>query len=154
MLLFAGIAVTVVVLSQAIGFLVNQHLPLHSTIEVNGLLHFTHVRNHGGVFGLLQGQGWLFGLFSGALLLAVAVYLYRSDPLPRIEYACFGLIVGGGSSNVLDRLIYGSVIDYIDIQHIPYWNYVFNFADVMIHLGIWPLLLLSLSGYGTRNQPQ
>jgi signal peptidase II len=45
---------------------------------------------------------------------------------------------------VLDRLIYGSVIDFIDVQGIPYWHYVFNTADVMIHLGIWPMLAIGL----------
>ena len=102
------------------------------------------MRNHGGVFGLLQGQGWVFGLFSAVLLGGVAAYLWFGEALARAEYLCFGLIVGGGASNVLDRLIYGSVIDFIDVQGIPYWHYVFNTADVMIHLGIWPMLAIGL----------
>jgi signal peptidase II len=44
----------------------------------------------------------------------------------------------------LDRVIYGSVIDFIDVQNIPLWNYIFNTADLMIHVGIWPMLALSL----------
>ena len=63
--------------------------------------------------------------------------------LERYEYICFGFVVGGGAGNITDRLIYGSVIDFIDIQQIPFWHYVFNTADVMIHLGIWPLLIIS-----------
>ena len=70
-------------------------------------------------------------------------YLWFGNSVRRYEYVCFGFIVGGGASNILDRLIYGSVIDFIDIQHIPYWNYVFNTADVMVHVGIWPMLILS-----------
>ncbi|MEX2130466.1 MAG: signal peptidase II [Pseudohongiellaceae bacterium] len=150
-LLFAGIAVTVILLSQAIGYAVNQNIEQYSTVELNSLIHLTHIRNHGGVFGLLQGQGWLFALVSGVLLLGVTTYLYRHPALPRYEYICFGFIAGGGSSNVLDRLLYGSVIDFIDIQHIPYWNYVFNTADVMIHLGIWPLLFMSFFGHHWRQ---
>jgi signal peptidase II len=147
LLLFTAVAATVILLSQISGYLVNSHIPQQTSVEINGFLHLTHVRNYGGVFGMFQGRGWQFALFSGLLLTAVVIYLYRAPQLPRYEYLCFGFIVGGGASNVLDRLIYGSVIDFIDLQHIPYWNYVFNTADVMIHVGIWPLLLMSLLNY-------
>lgn len=143
MLWFALIALVVVGVSQWIGYWVNATIPESSSIEINSLLHFTHVRNHGGVFGLLQGMGWVFGVISVGLLLAVTCYLWLGASIQRYEYICFGFIVGGGASNILDRFIYGSVIDFINIQHIPYWNYVFNTADVFIHVGIWPLLLLS-----------
>ena len=101
------------------------------------------LRNFGGVFGLAQGSGWLFGLISIGLLVGVSAYLIFSPTLERYEYICFGFVVGGGASNITDRLVYGSVIDFIDIQQIPFWHYVFNTADVMIHLGIWPLLIIS-----------
>jgi signal peptidase II len=93
---------------------------------------------------MAQGQGWLFGALSVLLLAGVCAYLWFGAVLARVEYLCFGLIVGGGASNILDRWVYGSVIDFIDVQGIPYWHYVFNTADVMIHLGIWPMLALTL----------
>lgn len=143
MSLFAGVAISVLGLSQLIGYWVNTTIPLNSTVELNSLVHFTHIRNYGGVFGMLQGLGSLFGIISVGLLIVVAAYLWLGKSINRIEYLCFGFIVGGGASNILDRFIYGSVIDFIDIQHIPYWNYVFNTADVMVHVGIWPLLFYS-----------
>lgn len=141
--LFGFIAITILLLSQAIGYWVNNSISLNSTVELNSLIHFTHIRNYGGVFGMLQGQGWLFGTISIGLLVIVIAYLALGKEVRRYEFICFGFIVGGGASNILDRLIYGSVIDFIDIQHIPYWNYVFNTADVMVHVGIWPMLFLS-----------
>lgn len=143
MLWFALLALVVVSASQLVGYWINSTIPVNSTVELNSLIHFTHVRNHGGVFGMLQGMGWVFGLISVGLLVAVTCYLWFGSAIQRYEYVCFGFIVGGGASNILDRFIYGSVIDFIDIQHIPYWNYVFNTADVMVHVGIWPLLLFS-----------
>ncbi len=143
MILFTLIVIAVASLSQWTGFWVNSTIAENTTIEINSLIHFTHVRNHGGVFGLLQGMGWVFGLISVGLLVAVTCYLWFGSEIRRYEFICFGFIVGGGASNILDRFIYGSVIDFIDIQHIPYWNYVFNTADVMVHIGIWPLLVLS-----------
>ena len=143
MSLYGGIAFAVLLLSQLIGYWVNNNIEVNTSLEINSLIQFTHIRNFGGVFGLAQGMGWLFGLISISLLIAVSGYLWISKNIYRYEYICFGFIVGGGASNILDRLVYGSVIDFIDIQHIPYWNYVFNTADVMVHVGIWPMIILS-----------
>lgn len=140
-ILTAGLCLLV---AQLVGYWVNASIPEGSSLQINALLNFTHVRNHGGVFGMAQGQGWLFGALSVLLLAGVCAYLWFGAVLARVEYLCFGLIVGGGASNILDRWVYGSVIDFIDVQGIPYWHYVFNTADVMIHLGIWPMLALTL----------
>jgi|TARA_B110000908_G_scaffold155857_1_gene194442 signal peptidase II len=144
MLWFVAIVLTVLALSQIIGYWVNNAIPQNTSVEWSSLIHFSHIRNHGGVFGMLQGMGGGFAAISIALLIGVTAYLWFSPAIKRYEYICFGFIVGGGASNILDRFVYGSVIDFIDIQHIPYWNYIFNTADVMVHVGIWPLLFFSL----------
>jgi|TARA_B110000238_G_C16107365_1_gene431109 signal peptidase II len=144
MLWFVAIVLTVLALSQIIGYWVNNAIPQNTSVEWSSLIHFTHIRNHGGVFGMLQGMGGGIAAISIALLIGVTAYLWFSPAIKRYEYICFGFIVGGGASNILDRFVYGSVIDFIDIQHIPYWNYIFNTADVMVHVGIWPLLFFSL----------
>ena len=152
MALYLVVAAAVTAVSQYSGYWVNNNIELHSTLELNSVIHLTHIRNYGGVFGLAQGMGWLFGLISIGLLAGVSAYLLLSKELQRYEYICFGFVVGGGASNILDSLLHGSVIDFIDIQHIPYWNYVFNTADVMIHMGIWPLLVLSLFAGSANKQ--
>ncbi|MDA0279970.1 MAG: signal peptidase II [Proteobacteria bacterium] len=143
MLWFVSIVLTVLALSQIIGYWVNSAIPQNTSLEWSSVIHFTHIRNHGGVFGMLQGMGGVFAAISIALLIGVSAYLWISPSIKRYEYICFGFIVGGGASNILDRFVYGSVIDFINIQHIPYWNYIFNTADVMVHIGIWPLLFFS-----------
>lgn len=152
MLIFFCITCIVLLISQAIGFEINQRIEEYSSVRINEFIYLTHIRNHGGVFGLLQGKGWAFAIFSTILLVAMAGYLWVSEQTTRVEYIFFGLIAGGGASNVLDRLIYGSVIDFIDIQGIPFWNYIFNTADVFVHLGIWPLIFLSLRNGGENQQ--
>ena len=140
---YATISLGVLLICQLIGFWVNDNIAQNSTIQITNFLNFTHIRNFGGVFGLAQDMGWLFALIGFVLLLGISIYLWIGKSVQKYEYICFGFIVGGGVSNILDRLIYGSVIDFIDFQHIPYWNYIFNTADVMIHVGIWPMLILS-----------
>lgn len=152
MTIFTAIALTVMLVSQVGSYLVNSMIPMGSTVEWTALVHLTHIRNMGGVFGMFQGRGWLFALFSVALIGGLIVYLLRSTSVKPYEYACFGFIAGGGGSNILDRLIYGSVVDFINIQHIPYWHYIFNTADVMVHVGLWPMLYLSL--FERDDQPK
>jgi|TARA_B100002003_G_C14143257_1_gene549690 signal peptidase II len=144
MFLYMLIAICILTLSQGIGYWVNNNIELNTTVEFNSFIHFTHIRNYGGTFGLLQGMGWLFTLVNITILSAVTLYLWKAKTVNRYEFICFGFIVGGGASNILDRYLYGSVIDFIDVQHIPFWNYIFNTADVMVHVGIWPLLLFSI----------
>lgn len=141
---FTVISLLVLAVSQIGSYLITTQLPLGETVVVNNFLHLTHIRNLGGVFGVLQGQGWIFGLVSVALIAALIVYLWKSRHVQHYEFVCFGFIAGGGASNVTDRLLYGSVVDFIDLQGIPYWHYVFNTADVMVHVGLWPLLLFSV----------
>ncbi len=141
---FAAITAATLALSQLSSHLVNTHIPLGESVVVNSYLHLTHIRNLGGVFGIFQGQGWVFAIISSLLILALTVYLMKSRHVRPYEFICFGFIAGGGASNVMDRLVYGSVIDFINVQQIPNWHYIFNTADVMVHLGLWPMLFISL----------
>jgi len=145
LLIFLAIAVTCLSLSQLSSWLVNSSLSIGSSVAVvDGVFNVTHVRNLGGVFGMAQGKGWLFALFSIALISVLCWYLVKGKQVRQYEFIFFGFVAGGGISNILDRLIYGSVVDFIDIRAIPFWNYVFNTADVFIHVGLWPLLFIGL----------
>lgn len=151
MAVFFGIALFVVAISQVGSYWVDQKIPIGKTYILNSFIYFTHVRNFGGIFGSYQGSGWIFATFTTVILSGVAIYLWRSKHINPLEYVFFGFIVGGGASNVIDRLVYGSVIDFINVQHIPKWNYVFNTADTMIHVGIWPLIILGFMGKMKEN---
>lgn len=141
---FGSIAIVILAISQLSSYLVNTRIPIGETYEVNSLVFLTHTRNLGGIFGSFQGAGWLFALISFALLFGLIVYLWRSKSAKFYEYVCLGCITGAGLSNILDRFVYGGVIDFINIQQIPNWHYIFNTADVMIHVGLWPMIILSL----------
>ena len=141
---FALITAACLLLSQLGSYLVNAFIPLGASIEISPVLYFTHIRNMGGVFGMAQGRGWIFAVFSVLLIAALIVYLLRGKQVRVYEFLCFGFIAGGGLSNVLDRLVYGSVIDFIDVRGIPFWNYIFNTADTFVHVGLWPMLFIGL----------
>ena len=145
-----GLAMFVLAAAAALGIaqlgshLVDTRLPLHDSHVVNAVLHLTHIRNTGGVFGLFPGNVVAFAAISGLIMLGFCLYVLANRHLQRYQYVCFGLIVGATASNITDRLLYGAVIDFIDVQGIPYWHYIFNVADVAIHLGAWPLAIGAL----------
>jgi signal peptidase II len=139
-LVFTLVVFSVLVFCQLCSFWVYSEMPIGSSHKVTSFLHFTHVRNLGGIFGIFQGKGWIFATVSLLFIGALVFFIMRSRSVRLFEYVFYGLIVGGGLSNITDRLIYGSVIDFIDIRGISFWHYVFNTADVMIHVGVWPLV--------------
>ena len=148
-----ALTILTVIICQITGYLVRINLKVGETKVINSIIWFTHVRNHGGIFGTFQGMGWLISIIAFLGLCGLVIYLVKAKDLKLYHYACFGLIIGGGFSNILDRVLFGSVIDFINVQKIPYWRYIFNTADMMIHFGIWPMLLIGFLD-NSRNKKQ
>src|SRR6516164_8448624 len=122
------------------------HLPDIGQIVLMPVLNLTMVWNRGVTFGLLNG----FGAWSHLLLAAVAlgvvaalvVWLRRAES--RLVAIALGAIVGGALSNVIDRLRFGAVVDFIH-AHAGDWSwYVFNLADAAIVCGVAALVIDSL----------
>ncbi len=137
---FGVTAFGILCVAQLGSYLVQTRLPLHETHVVNPVLHLTHIRNSGGVFGLFPGNSVVFAVVGSLIILALCLYVVRNR-LAAYQYFCFGSIVGAAAANICDRLVYGAVVDFIDVQGIPGWHYIFNIADTAIHLGVWPLVI-------------
>lgn len=140
---FVAAVAFVFVLAQIGSHLVQVHLPLNEPYVLTRFLHLTHVRNTGVIFGWFPGNSMEFAIAGTVVVIAGCLLLLRTAAA-TYQFLCLGLIVGAAASNIVDRLVYGAVIDFIDVRGIPHWHYVFNTADVMIHLGAWPLALGSL----------
>ncbi len=122
-------------------------LPQRRMVTVLPVLDFEMVWNHAVTFGMFGGVGaagrWVFSLVA-ALVVVVLLLWMRRTPKPWIA-AALGAIVGGATGNVIDRLRYGAVVDFIH-AHLGRlsWNYIFNVADAAIVCGVGVLLLDSL----------
>jgi signal peptidase II len=138
----AIVAGTVLVLDLLTKMLVLAHLPLGAGIPViPGLFDLTHVHNPGGAFGFLatlgpQARGVIFILVS-VLAVAVILWFYMQTPVQQRWLAFgFALIFGGAIGNLVDRLRFGAVIDFLDLYigdlHWP----AFNIADSAITVGV------------------
>ena len=70
MRLYGLVVLVVLLICQLSGYWVNSSIPQNTSVEVNDFLYLTHIRNFGGIFGLAQNMGWLFGLISLFLLIS------------------------------------------------------------------------------------
>jgi lipoprotein signal peptidase len=118
-------------------------LPELGSVAVLPFLNLTMVWNRGITFGLLTGEGALNGLILAAGALAVVaalcVWLLRAES--RLVASSLGAIAGGAVGNVIDRLRFGAVVDFIH-AHAWGWSwYVFNVADAAIVCGVAALVL-------------
>ena len=119
------------------------HLPELGSVPLLPVLNLTMVWNQGVTFGLFQGAGgagpWLLTAVALAVVVALTVWMARAE---RTLVACaLGAIAGGAVGNVLDRLRFGAVVDFIH-AHAWGWSwYVFNVADAAIVCGVAVLVL-------------
>ena len=97
------------------------------------VFHFTYVKNTGMAFGMMKDHRWVFIVFSTIAILAMIVYLFRFRPASRWLQVSIAFIIGGGLGNMIDRLILGYVIDFLDFTLINFA--VFNVADSFVCIG-------------------
>jgi signal peptidase II len=115
----------------------------------------THVRNTGAAFGLLNASEFRFkaaliGVIAVAALVGVGLYaasLARHELLARVGLA---LIIGGAAGNLIDRLVIGSVVDFVDVYWGSHHFWAFNVADSAITVGA-AFMILDMLGVGNSH---
>jgi signal peptidase II len=140
-------ALLVVVLDQLTKAWIVSGLDLREIGRVNVLppiLNFTWVENRGVSFGLF-GDGsarWMLSLFSIVVAGILGWWALRADR--RLLITAIGLVMGGAVGNVIDRIRFGFVVDFIDFSGTGFFPWVFNIADSAITVGVILLILDSL----------
>jgi len=139
---FAVITIVVVVLDQITKQLVLATLPRYQAVAIiPGFFNLTHIRNPGGAFGFMAAgsQDVRNLIFIGASTVAIGliVYFYRNTPktYPYLASA-LAMIFGGAVGNLIDRLRFGEVVDFLDVYLGTYHWPAFNVADSAITIGI------------------
>jgi signal peptidase II len=127
-----GTAATVALVDHITKWLVASHLSLGQQIWPGSIVSIDHVENSGAAFSVLPQLHWLYL----AVALIVSGYRYGNTWYRQV---LLGMILGGALSNGVDRLVQGSVVDFIDVHFWP----VFNVADSCIVVAIVLLLVFS-----------
>ena len=145
----------VLVLDQLTKELVRRTLDLHaSTTVIPGLLDFTHVRNTGAAFGILDAADLpyktvLIAVIASAGLIGVAIYSASLSSHQLVARIGLALIVGGAAGNLIDRIWAGYVVDFVDVYWRDYHFWAFNVADSAITIGV-AIMILDMLGVGAH----
>jgi len=147
MLKWLSLSLLVLILDQASKWLVVQSMQLYQSIPLLPGFNLTYVHNTGAAFSLLSEAGgwqrWFFALIALAISVILTLWLMRLKKNETLMAAALSLILGGAIGNLIDRLLYGYVIDFLDLYY-QNWHWpAFNIADSAICVGVALMLLES-----------
>ena len=151
MLLWLGIALVVLLADQITKLLIVDSFAWGDSQPISGYFNLVRVHNSGAAFSMLSSaSGWQRWLFTGIGVVATGFILWmlRSHPTQKLFCFALALVLGGAVGNVIDRLAYGHVIDFLDFH----WDFLaplfyqghfpaFNVADSAISVGAVCLIL-------------
>ena len=139
-------ALVILILDQASKYWIVQYLDLKNRttmLVVDPFLNFRMAWNEGINFGIPLGSKWV--LIALALVISGWIFLWmrRDRPSPAVQVSA-GLVLGGAIGNVIDRVIYGAVADFLNMSCCGWENpWSFNVADIAIFIGALGLIFLS-----------
>lgn len=142
-----------IIIDQLIKFFIRTNINLGKELFI--IPHFfylTYAKNTGGAFSVLDNNVIfliLVGLFIFGFLL---LYLFRKENISKLEGISYTLLIGGIIGNLIDRVFFNHVIDYIGLIFGSYYYPVFNFADIGIVISIIILVILEFKGGKDGNR--
>jgi signal peptidase II len=155
MLKWLKLSALVIALDQLTKWIAVDSLSLHEVVPVMPSLNMTLAYNYGAAFSFLAGAGgwqrWFFIILALGVSLVLLVWLKKLKPNAKMEAISIALILGGALGNVIDRFIYGYVIDFIDVYYQSYHWPAFNIADSAICVGA---VLLIIDSFRSKAEQQ
>jgi signal peptidase II len=141
--------IIVLALDQLTKAWASQNLPFHQLRGViDHWIEFDLTNNQGAAFGILSGQGLLLDVLVALLLVGLLVFVLRGQVNDWVTLTALGAVLGGGVSNLADRIRTHQVIDFFRVRP---WPTVFNLADVAIRAGAIVLVIAVLLGANRRR---
>lgn len=131
-----------IILDQFTKFWVQNHIPQNHSVNIfPGFFSLTHIRNPGVAFGLFADHGseykaLIFIVFSSIAIAAILVFFYQTPPKNRILLVGLILIFSGAIGNLIDRIMYQEVVDFLDFYYGRFHFPAFNIADSCITVGV------------------
>jgi len=150
------VSVVVLLLDQCTKLLADAMLVLHQQVAVIPYLALFKAYNPGAAFSFLGDasgwQRWFFIVIAVIVIAVLLVWLRRLTAAEKATSLALALILGGAAGNLIDRLVYGYVIDFIDVYYGSWHWPAFNVADAAISVGAFLLLLDAFRG-GKETSP-
>jgi signal peptidase II len=146
------IITAIVLLDQIVKYLVGSRLPeFQSIVVIPDLLSLTRVHNTGVAYGMLDGVDFpgktvLLALVASAALVGLALYAAALADEQRLTRLGLSFVIGGAAGNLIDRVRFGYVLDFVDVYRNGWHFWAFNVADAAITAGVVLMILDILLG--------
>ena len=129
--------------------LINIGMNLNQSIEIiPNFLNLTYVHNTGAAFSIFEGAKWFFIITAIIVLNIIYIFFIKDKELKKSEIVIYSLLISGIIGNLIDRVVFGYVIDFIDVN---IFNFaIFNLADSFIVIAVI-LLLIMMGGKNARD---
>ncbi len=125
-----------VFIDQLIKYLISNFMHLYENITIiPNFLYLTYVKNDGGAFSIFSGGRWFFIGIGIIALVSLVRYIMLDHKITKLDVISYSLVISGIIGNLIDRIIFGNVIDYIHFNILGYDMAIFNFADMCIVIG-------------------
>ena len=146
------LTLVVILLDMVSKYIVSRLLIVNESVMViKNFFNITYVRNPGAAFSIFSGNTFLVMIISFIIIIGIILYISKNKPSNKIEKISYSLILGGAIGNFIDRIIYGYVRDFIEID-IFGWDYpIFNLADVFVVVGVILLVIATWRGRNDRG---
>ena len=132
------ITIVVLLLDQFIKYMINKFMEINTSIKViPNFFSIFYVRNKGAAFSVLEDSTILIIIISVIFIVILDSYIKKEKNFTPLSVLSLGMIMGGIFGNLMDRVIYHSVIDYLSFGNFP----VFNLADIGITVGVGLLII-------------
>lgn len=128
---------TLLLIDQLLKIIIDMKLKLNQRISIiPNFFSIYYVRNTGAAFSILKDQRYLFIGIAFITFFLLQRYISKTKITKKLEIISLGLLMGGLVGNLIDRLLYGYVIDYLSFNFFGYSFPIFNIADIGIVIGI------------------
>ena len=138
-------SVIIIFVDQIIKYLISHNIKLNSHICIfKKIFYIAHVRNDGAAWSIMSGDKWLLILI--ALIAIVIIYktFIENKKIDKMDTLIYSLLLGGIIGNLVDRIIYGYVIDYVEFIIFKYRYPIFNLADICIVIAVIFIIIKSI----------
>lgn len=151
-IIWIAVSLLIVALDQFTKQLVVKNMNLYDEYPlIPGFFSLNYVRNKGAGLGILSDARWIFMIVTAVVIVAVTVLLILNYFKSRLADTALIFILAGGIGNMIDRIMYGEVVDFLQFQ-IKLFDFIFNVADVFVTFGTVLFVIFYLFHYGKSKE--
>ena len=154
-IVYFSIAIVTIVIDQITKWIASTNLAMHDPVPVMPSFNFTLMHNYGAAFSFLSDAGgwqrWFFTIVAAVISVVLVVWIIRLKAYEKWLGIGLSLVLGGAIGNLIDRVSYGYVVDFIQWYYDRFYWPAFNIADSAIFVGT---AILLLSTFFTKDEQE